>query len=71
MGRVVLVQSGTGELIPPSVALRNALRYAPGAKGLGVSLKRGSRPIYVVKLKKGGQVRRVKVDARTGAVLGR
>ena len=71
---VVLVQSysqsGNSALIPQSVALRNALRYASGGNGLGICLRRGSRPVYVVKVKKGSRIFRVRVDARNGRVLG-
>ena len=66
-GRVIRVQSGSGQLVSPSVAARNARRTAPGSKVLDVKLKRG---VYVVKIKNRGQVRRVKVDARSGRVVG-
>ncbi len=74
LDRVVTVQSysqgGSGRLIPPSVALRRALRHTRGGKVLVVRLRRGNRPIYVVKVKKRGQVYRVRVDARNGRVIG-
>ncbi len=63
-------QSGNSSLIPQSVALQNALRYASGGQGLGISLSGGSRPVYVVKVKKGSRIFRVRVDARNGRVLG-
>ena len=68
--RVVLVQSGYGQqLIPPTVALKRAVQYAGGGNVLQVRLRRGARPVYVVKVKKKGQIRRVRVDARSGRVL--
>lgn len=66
------VQSyGSGELVPPIVAVRSAKRIAPrGSKVLAVRLRNGARPVYVVRMRKGGQVRRIRVDARNGRVLG-
>ena len=52
-------------LIPPSAALSAAMRAAPGAKPLGVT-QRG--PLYIVKLKQGNTVRRVRVNGATGMV---
>lgn len=66
------VQSyGSDQLIPPSAAVRSAKSVAPaGSKVLVVKLRNGARPVYVVRLRKGGQVRRIRVDARNGRVLG-
>jgi len=57
-------------MIPPSAALRAALRYAPGSQGLGVHLLQGPRLVYAVKVKSGNRIRRILVDARTGRILG-
>lgn len=65
-----LAQQSGGQVIAPSMALRLALRYSPGSKGLDVTLMEGGRPVYAVKLKTGNRVHRVLVDARTGQVLG-
>lgn len=62
--------SGSGQIIPPSVALNSALRYAPGSQGLGVRLKKGARPVYAVKLKSGNRIHRILIDARTGQRVG-
>lgn len=51
--------------VPPSEAVKLALRAVPGAEALGVKLK-GDH--YVVRLKQGGSVILVQVDATTGAV---
>lgn len=51
--------------VPPSEAVKLALQAVPGAEPLGVKLK-GDH--YVVKLKQGGTVILVQVDAATGAV---
>jgi hypothetical protein len=53
------------KVIPPSVALGNALRVVPGAQPLGVKIK---GPLYIVKLKQGNTVKQVNVNAATGAV---
>lgn len=65
--------SGTTQLVPQSVAWRIAMRHSPpGSKGLAIQLKRrGAGPVYIVKVRTAGQVRRVVVDARNGRVLGR
>ena len=68
-GQRMAQQSG-GQLIAPSMALRVALRYSPGSKGLDVTLMESGRPVYAVKLKTGNRVHRVLVDARTGQVVG-
>ncbi|MEI7598956.1 MAG: PepSY domain-containing protein [Aestuariivirga sp.] len=51
--------------VPPSDAVQLALQAVPGAEALGVKLK-GDH--YVVRLKQGGTVIQVLVDATTGAV---
>ena len=68
----VFVQSGDdrGQLIGPTEALTQALSVVPGGKALGVKLLKGQNPVYAVKMRVGGQVRRVLVDARTGQILG-
>ena len=65
-----MAQQGGGQVIAPSMALRLALRYSPGSKGLDVTLMDGGRPVYAVKLKTGNRVHRVLVDARSGQILG-
>ena len=65
---VVLVQSN-GNLIPPSVAARQAMQF--GGKVLGIRLRNGNPPVYVVKVKNRGKVQRVRVNARNGRVIGR
>jgi hypothetical protein len=67
----VFVQSGDdrGQLIGPTEALTQALSAVPGGKALGVKLLKGQNPVYAVKMRVGGQVRRVLVDARTGQIL--
>jgi hypothetical protein len=52
-------------IIPPSVAINNALALMPQAQALGVKL-RGS--LYIVKLKRGNQVIQLRVDAVSGEV---
>jgi hypothetical protein len=68
----VFVQSGDdrGQLIGPTEALTQALSVVPGGKALGVKLLKGENPVYAVKMRVGGQVRRILVDARTGQILG-
>ena len=51
--------------IAPSEAVKIAVQAVPGAEALGVKLK-GS--VYVVRLKQGGTVIQVLVDATTGAL---
>ncbi|MCB1378466.1 MAG: hypothetical protein KDK89_08900 [Alphaproteobacteria bacterium] len=53
------------KIIPPSVALNQAMMAAPNAKAIGVKLK-GS--LYIVKLKQGNKVTQVRVNATTGQV---
>jgi uncharacterized membrane protein YkoI len=52
--------------IPPSEAVMIAVGAVPGAEALGVKRK---GDVYVVKLKQGGNVIRVGVDAQTGNVV--
>lgn len=53
------------QVVPPSVAMRQALAIKPNAKALGVKLK---GPLYIVKLKDGNKITQVRVNARTGLV---
>ena len=53
-------------IIPPSAAVRAALTALPKAKPLGVRAK-GS--VYIVKLKQGGRIIQLNVNAATGAVM--
>ncbi len=55
--------------IPPSEALRLAQRRWPSSIGLSVRLLRRHPPVYAVKLKTGGRVVQVLVDASTGRVM--
>jgi hypothetical protein len=55
--------------IKPSEAVQLAVRAHPGSKALSVRALPG-RPIYVVTLRGKTQVRRVRVNAITGAVAG-
>lgn len=64
-------QGGQQAIIPPSVALRRALRYSPGSQGLGVRLLNRARPVYAVKVKSGNRIMRILIDARTGQQVGR
>lgn len=52
--------------IQPSEAVMIAVGASPGAEPLGVK-RQGD--VYVVKLKQGGSVIRVSVDARSGSVV--
>ena len=52
--------------IPPSAAVKRALRAVPGAEPLGVKLKGDT---YIVRLKQDGNVMKVGVDAFTGDVF--
>jgi len=60
-------QKKRGKLVAPSRAAKRAQR-AYGGKILGVRLRGG---VYIVKLRASNQIRNVKVDARTGNILGR
>jgi uncharacterized membrane protein YkoI len=57
-------------LIGPTEALTQALAAVPDGKALGVQLLKGQTPMYAVKLRVRGKVRRILVDARTAQVLG-
>jgi hypothetical protein len=61
---------GRGGLIGPTEALNQALMEVPNGTALGVKLLRGATPMYAVKMRVGGRVIRVLVDARTAQVLG-
>lgn len=52
-------------LIPPSVALKQAMGVVPGAQALSVRPKGN---VYIVKLKKGGNIIKLNVNSATGAV---
>jgi hypothetical protein len=53
------------KMIRPRDAARIALDAIPGAKPLGVQ-RRGS--LYIVKLKRGNRIMRVRIDAASGAI---
>ena len=55
-----------GNLIAPSRAAKRA-QGAYGGKILGVRLRGG---VYIVKLRGAGRIRKVKVDAKSGQILG-
>jgi hypothetical protein len=57
-------------LIGPTEAVNQALAAVPDGKPLGVKLLKGPSPVYAVKLRVRGRVRRILVDARTAQVLG-
>ena len=59
------VAPAMAQQVPPSDAVKLALQAVPGAEPLGVKLK-GDH--YVVRLKQGGTVIQVLVDANTGQV---
>jgi hypothetical protein len=63
-------EGGGGRLIGPTEALTQALAAVPGGKALDVKLLRGPNPVYAVKLRFRGQVRRILIDARTAQVVG-
>jgi hypothetical protein len=67
---VVQNNNDRGRLIGETEALTQALAVVPGGKALSVKLLKGPNPVYAVKLRVGGQVRRILVDARTAQVLG-
>jgi hypothetical protein len=52
-------------VLPPSAALKRAMRVAPNAKPLGVKLRGDT---YVVRLKQGGTITQLGVNSVTGAV---
>jgi hypothetical protein len=68
--RFVQNNESGGGLIGPTEALTQALAAVPGGKALGVKLLKGPTPVYAVKLRVRGKVRRILVDARTAQVLG-
>jgi uncharacterized membrane protein YkoI len=57
-------------LIGPTEALTQALAAVPDGKALGVKLLKGPNPVYAVKLRVRGRVRRILVDARTAQIVG-
>ena len=59
------VSPAAAQQVPPSDAVKLALQAVPGAEPLGVKLK---GDVYVVRLKQGGTVIQVRVDANTGQV---
>jgi uncharacterized membrane protein YkoI len=69
-GRYVQFNEQEQGLIGPTEALTQALAAVPGGKALGVQLLKGQTPMYAVKLRVRGKVRRILVDARTAQILG-
>jgi hypothetical protein len=67
---IIQGQPGRGDLIGPTEALTQALAAVPDGKALGVKLLKGPNPVYAVKLRVRGRVRRILVDARTAAIVG-
>lgn len=65
-----LAQSNGAKLITPSAAARIARRMAPSSKLLSVRLVRGGS-LYIVRARNKGEVRKIKIDAKTGSVIGR
>lgn len=63
---VVEVQQG---LIGERAAMNAARRAYPGAQAINARLVNGSRPYYVVRMRDGGDLFDVRVDARTGRVM--
>jgi hypothetical protein len=61
---------GEEGFIGPTEALTQALAVVPNGKPLGVKLLRGPAPVYAVKLRVRGKVRRILVDARTAQIVG-
>jgi uncharacterized membrane protein YkoI len=68
-GRPLVLAQNNDKLISPSAAARQAMQF--GGQVLGIQLRNGNPPVYVVKIKNGGKVQRVRVDARNGRVIGR
>ena len=60
--RIVVVPK---PIIPPTVAVQNAMRINPGSQALGVKLKNQT---YIVRLKQGSRVTQMGVNSVTGAV---
>jgi len=69
-GRYVQFNEQEQGLIGPTEALTQALAAVPGGKALGVQLLKGQTPMYAVKLRVRGKVRRILVDARTAQIVG-
>jgi len=65
LAAALLAVPAVAQQVPPSDAVKLALQAVPGAEPLGVKLK-GDH--YVVRLKQGGTVIQVLVDANTGQV---
>ncbi len=65
LAAALLAVPAAAQQVPPSDAVKLALQAVPGAEPLGVKLK-GDH--YVVRLKQGGTVIQVLVDANTGQV---
>lgn len=59
-------QESGGDRLPPSAAVKLAVGAMPGAEPLGVKLRGDT---YIVRLKQGGRIVQVEVDAVTGAVI--
>ena len=51
-------------IIPPSAAIRQALKQAPGGKALSVKLVGQT---YIVKVKQGGTIKQLSVNSAPGA----
>lgn len=60
-----MAQKAKGGKVTPSAAVQIALSVMPGAEPLGVKRKGGR---FIVRLKQGGSVVLVAVDAQTGDV---
>lgn len=58
-------QQQQGERLPPSAAVKLAMAAMPGAEALGVKLRGDT---YIVRLKQGGSIVQVGVNAVTGDV---
>jgi uncharacterized membrane protein YkoI len=69
-GRYVQFNEQEQGLIGETEALTQALAAVPGSRALGVRLLKGQPPMYAVKLRVRGKVRRILVDARTAQILG-
>ena len=52
-------------ILPPSAAIKRAMRAVPKAQAIGVRVK-GS--LYIVKAKQGGKIIQIGVNRQTGAV---
>src|SRR5262245_26615515 len=69
-GRYVQFNEQEQGLIGETEALTQAMAAVPGSRPLGVRLLKGQPPMYAVKLRVRGKVRRILVDARTAQILG-